>query len=86
MTTLQMDAIKRIETLSDDKVFYVIQILDGLEGLLKDSNEKQAARNRAFESLESMIKAAPDLDYEQELASWRDEKFAEREFLLTPTF
>ena len=47
-----------------------------LEGLLKDSNEKQAARNRAFESLESMIKAAPELDYEQELASWRDERFA----------
>ena len=77
MTTLQMDAIKRIETLSDDKVFYVMQILDGLEGLLKDDVEKQAARDRAFKSLENVIKATPELDYEEELASWRDERFAE---------
>ncbi|WP_407445193.1 UDP-N-acetylenolpyruvoylglucosamine reductase [Fibrobacter sp.] len=76
MTTLQMDAIKRIETLSDDKVFYVIQILDGLEGLLRDAKEKQNARDQAFDTLEKIIKAAPELDYEKELASWRDERFA----------
>ncbi|OWV04334.1 hypothetical protein B7992_15910, partial [Fibrobacter sp. UWH1] len=52
MTTLQMDAIRRIETLSDDKVFYVIQILDGLDGLLRDAKEKQTARDQAFDTLE----------------------------------
>ncbi|MCQ2125018.1 MAG: hypothetical protein MJZ25_12630 [Fibrobacter sp.] len=42
----------------------------------KDVNEKQIPQDQAFDALERIIKAAPELDYEKELASWRDERFA----------
>lgn len=41
----------------------------------KEANEKQAVQNQAFDALERSIKAAPELDDEKELASWRKERF-----------
>lgn len=41
----------------------------------KDVNEKQIPQDQAFDALERIIKAAPELDDEKELASWREDRF-----------
>lgn len=44
---------------------------------MNDASKKQISQDQAFDSLERIIKAAPELDDEKELASWRDERYAQ---------
>ncbi len=44
---------------------------------MNDVNKKQISQDQAFDALERIIKVAPELDDEKELASWRDERYAQ---------
>ena len=47
--------------------------MQGLKGL--DTDEDMRQREEAFLHLEKMRKKVPDLDYDRELAEYREEKY-----------
>ena len=62
-----------IEQIPEDKIIFIIQIMQGLKGL--DTDEDMRQREEAFLHLEKMRKKVPDLDYDRELAEYREEKY-----------
>lgn len=72
MTSLRKDAFELLENIPEDKLTFIIQIMQGVYGLSYDDSEE---REDAFERLEKMRKKAPDLDYEAELVAYREEKY-----------
>lgn len=73
MTTLRKDAMNLLEQIPEDKLHFIVQIMQGVSGLY--GTENQAARDRAFEELESLRRKVPYLDYDKELGSYREEKY-----------
>lgn len=73
MTKLRQDAIELLEQLPEDKVIYILQIMQAMNHLFADDEKKQ--REEAFARLEKMRKSVPDLDYEKELSEYREEKY-----------
>ena len=73
MTALRKDAMDLLEKMPEDKLYFIIQIMQGVSGLY--GTEDQAARDRAFEELESLRRKVPHLDYDKELESYREEKY-----------
>lgn len=57
----------------EDKLYFIIQIMQGVNGLYGGST--QAVKDKAFETLESLRRKAPDIDYNKELESYREEKY-----------
>ena len=54
--------------------------MNGLERIIREVNEPhetddQSARDRAFEELEKLRRKFPNLDYDKELESYREEKY-----------
>lgn len=79
MTDVKEKAIELIAELSDDKVVYIIQILQSLKGLYGQTDSTMSNdwdKEKAFESLEKLRKKIPELDYEKELAESREERYA----------
>jgi len=72
MTSLRKDAFELLEKMPEDKLTFIIQIMQGVDGLYKNDEDE---RNQAFERLESMRRKADNLDYEAELAAYREEKY-----------
>lgn len=73
MTALRKDAMDLLEKMPEDKLYFIIQIMQGVSGLY--GTEDQAARDRAFEELERLRRKVPHLDYDKELESYREEKY-----------
>lgn len=79
MTDVKEKAIELIAELSDDKVVYIIQILQSLKGLYGQTDSTMSNdwdKEKAFETLEKLRKKIPELDYEKELAESREERYA----------
>lgn len=79
MTDVKVKAIELINELSDDKVIYIIQILQSLKGLYGQADStisNNLDKEKAFESLEKLRKKIPELDYDKELAEAREERYA----------
>lgn len=72
MTRLRQDAFDLLEKMPEDKLFFIIQIMQGVDGLYNNDNTE---RDKAFERLERMRKKVDSLDYESELAAYRGEKY-----------
>ena len=72
MTSLRKDAFELLEKMPEDKLTFIIQIMRGVDGLYKNDEDE---RNQAFERLESMRRKADSLDYEAELAAFKEEKY-----------
>lgn len=72
MTSLRKVAFELLENIPEDKLTFIIQIMQGVNGLYKDDSEE---RETAFERLDSKRKEINGLDYERELASYREEKY-----------
>ena len=72
MTSLRKDAFELLEKMPEDKLTFIIQIMQGGDGLYKNDKDE---RDQAFERLESMRRKADTLDYEEELAAYREEKY-----------
>ena len=59
-------------------LYFIIQIMEGVTGLYGSESEK--VREQAFEQLENLRRKAPQIDYERELASYREEKYGTANF------
>ena len=77
MTMMQQRAIKIIEKLPDDKVYYVISILEGIEGLESDHDkEKMTKSQKAYQDLQQFRKrGSEERDYKRELYAALEEKY-----------
>ena len=76
MTTLRRDALELVERIPEDKLYYVVQILEGVT-FLSDSSP-MTKKEEAFAKLESLRKKVPcNLDYDDELESYREEKYGD---------
>ena len=65
-------AMKELEKLPEDKVGFVLQIMQGVDGLYYDN---QSERKEAFARLEQLRKKGTVDDFDAELASYREEKY-----------
>lgn len=74
MSKVKEDAIKLIEGMPDDRVFYAIQVLQGPEGLFERPNLKK--KQEAYDRLKKMQVHALDFNKDKELAEYREEKYA----------
>ena len=73
MTAIRKDAMTLLEQMPEDKLYYIVQIMQGIKGLY--GIEEQTSRDRAFEELESLRRKIPDSEYERELENYREEKY-----------
>ena len=72
MTALRQSAIMELEKIPEDKLSFVIQIMQGVNGLYDDSNREKKA---AFARLEKLRKKGTVVDDAAELATYREEKY-----------
>ena len=72
MTSLRKNAFELLEKIPEDKLTFVIQIMQGVNGLY---NDDRVEREAAFERLEKIKRKVDNLNYEEELATYREEKF-----------
>lgn len=72
MTALRQSAIRELEKLPEDKVSFILQIMQGVNSLY---NDNQSERKEAFMRLEQLRKKGTVTDYDTELASYREEKY-----------
>lgn len=72
MTALRQSAIKELEKLPEDKISFILQIMQGVNGLY---NDNQSERKEAFSKLEKLRKKGTVTDYDAELASYREGKY-----------
>lgn len=73
MTALRQSAIRELEKLPEDKVEFILQIMQGVNGLYNNQSE----RKEAFARLEQLRKKGTVTDNDIELASYRDGKYGE---------
>jgi hypothetical protein len=72
MTAIRQEAIKMLERMPEDKLGFVIQIMQGVDGLYNDGKPE---REGAFARLEQLRRKGTVTDYDAELASYREEKY-----------
>lgn len=72
VTALRQSAMRELEKLPEDKISFVLQIMQGVNGLY---NNSQSERKEAFERLEQLRKKGTVVDYDAELTSYREEKY-----------
>ena len=64
MTKIRRDAIKLLEQIPEDKLIFIIQIMQGMNGLYKEDDMKE--REKALRSLERLRRKMPEIDYDRE--------------------
>ena len=72
MTALRQSAIMELEKLPEDKLSFIIQIMQGVNGLYADTSSE---RKEAFARLERLRRKGTVTDDKTELASYREEKY-----------
>lgn len=73
MTALRKDAMDLLEQMPEEKLYFIVQIMQGVSGLY--GADTQSVKNKAFETLESLRRKVPDIDYDKELESYREDKY-----------
>lgn len=78
MTAMKEKAIDMISRMPEEKLYYVIQLLESIEGLSKNMiKEAKTPEQRALEDLQRFRKRSNvEIDYKAELAKAREEKYA----------
>ena len=72
MTATGQMAFREPERMPEDKVVFILQIMQGVNGLYTDN---QPEREEAFAQLEQLRKKGTVTDDDTELASYRDAKY-----------
>lgn len=72
MTAIRKEAIELLERVPEDKLGFIIQIIQGVNGLYTDTNSE---RKEAFARLEQLRRKGTVTDDDAELASYREEKY-----------
>jgi len=78
MTVIQEKAFEMIRRLPDDKLYHIVQLLEGMDVLAPPvSNEEKTLEQMAYEDLQKFRRCSEvDVDYKTELARAREEKYA----------
>ncbi len=75
---LQEKAVDMISRMSEEKLYYVVQLLESVEGL--SENMVSGAKTQAQSALEDLQRfrkrSNVEIDYKAELARAREEKYA----------
>ena len=74
MNSLRQEAISIVESLPEEKISALLKFLRELPDFT-DKDTRLAEKKSAFDELETLRRKIPDLDYDKELAAYRDEKF-----------
>lgn len=72
MTALRQSAMKELERLPEDKISFVLQIMQGVNGIY---NDNQSEKKAALERLEQLRRKGTVVDYDAELAEYREVKY-----------
>ena len=72
MTAMREEAFELLEQMPEDKLVFIIQIMQGVNGLYNDSNKE---RKDAFARLEQLRKKGTVTDDDAELASYMEDKY-----------
>lgn len=78
MTVMQERAFEMIKRLPDDKVYYVVRMLEGIEGLIPENVMGTVTmEQKAYENLQRFRKCNDvEIDYKAELARALEDKYA----------
>ena len=80
MSPIRQDALTMIQTMPENQLQFIVGVMRELSRLMPAATDtvdihEQAIRDDAFALLESMRRKIPDLDYNKELAEYREEKY-----------
>lgn len=77
MTVIQERAFEIIKRLPDDKVYYVVKILEGIEGVSSQTDmDTKTQEQKAYENLQRFRKCSnTDIDYKTELEKALEERY-----------
>jgi hypothetical protein len=77
MTSAKETAIRLIQEIPDDKVIYLIDIINGINGLHAGPKTSSSSKQDAYQRLQQIRGQIPaDLDYAEELSKSRLERYA----------
>lgn len=78
MTVLKKRALDMISRMPEEKLYYVVQLLESVEGLSENTVKGiKTPEQRALEDLQRFRKRSDvEIDYKAELAKARKEKYA----------
>ena len=78
MTALKEKAVDMIRRMPAEKLYYVVQLLESVEGLSKNMGKNvKTPEQAALEDLQRFRKRSDvEIDYKAELAEAREEKYA----------
>ena len=79
MATLKERAVDMINRMPEEKLYYVVQLLESVEGLSENiAKGVKTPEQRALEDLQRFRKRSDvEIDYKAELAKAREEKYAD---------
>ncbi len=72
MTTMRQNAMMELEKIPEDKLSFVIQIMQGVNGLYNDTDKE---RKEAFARLEQLRRKGTVTNEDIEMVSYRNEKY-----------
>lgn len=77
MTVMQERAFEMIKRLPDDKVYYIVRMLEGIEGLIPENvMEVSTAEQKAYENLQRFRECSDvEIDYKAELMQALEDKY-----------
>lgn len=77
MTTMQERAFEMICQLPEDKIYYVIEMLEGMEGPFSENvTATKTVGQKAYENLQRLRKCSDqDIDYKAKLRQVLEEKY-----------
>lgn len=79
MSIMQEKAYEMIKRLPDDKLYYIVRMLEGLEGLVPSAGNEDSmtVEQKAYEDLQQFRRCSDvEIDYKEELAQALEEKYA----------
>lgn len=79
MTALRLEALSLVKSLPEEKILTLINFLRTLEDHAEKDN-RLAMKKAAFDELETLRREIPNLDYDKELANYREERFGNAHF------
>lgn len=79
MTVMKQRAIDMISRMPEEKLYYIVQLLEGIEGLSENKADGfETPEQRALKDLQRFRKRSDiEIDYRAELAEARKEKYAD---------
>lgn len=76
MTLMKEKAVRMIQLIPEENMFYVVNILENLQAIFVNKEKDQEVAKAALEEILNMEKRLPDnFDIKKELAEAREEKY-----------